>query len=103
MVYKNIFRAEFISRPNRFIANIKIDGKEEVAAHEVVGRGKNVVFVVNTVARLGGVLDLASLARHNVEVVDIVDNGGSAVVVKIEGRKTRGFKSYRARHYADIV
>ena len=38
MVYKNIFRAEFISRPNRFIANIKIDGKEEVAHVKNTGR-----------------------------------------------------------------
>ena len=38
MVYKNIFKAEFISRPNRFIANIKIDGKEEVAHVKNTGR-----------------------------------------------------------------
>ena len=38
MVYKNIFKAEFISRPNRFIANIKIDGKDEVAHVKNTGR-----------------------------------------------------------------
>ena len=27
MRYKNIVKGEFISRPNRFIANVKIDGE----------------------------------------------------------------------------
>ena len=32
MKYKNIFKAEFISRPNRFIAIVRIDG-EEIKVH----------------------------------------------------------------------
>lgn len=38
MVYNNIFKAKFLSRPNRFIAHIEIDGKEEVAHVKNTGR-----------------------------------------------------------------
>lgn len=38
MVYKNIRDAKFISRPNRFIANIEIDGKVEIAHVKNTGR-----------------------------------------------------------------
>ena len=38
MVYKNIFKAKFLSRPNRVIAHIEIDGKEEVAHVKNTGR-----------------------------------------------------------------
>lgn len=29
MIYDNVFTAKFISRPNRFIAEVDIDGKTE--------------------------------------------------------------------------
>ena len=43
MTYNNIFRAKFISRPNRFIANIEIDGKAEVAHVKNTGRCKELL------------------------------------------------------------
>ena len=43
MVYSNISKAEFISRPNRFIAHIKIDGKEEIAHVKNTGRCKELL------------------------------------------------------------
>ena len=38
MIYKNIFTAKFINRPNRFIAHIEIDGQTEVAHVKNTGR-----------------------------------------------------------------
>lgn len=38
MKYKNITEGIFLSRPNRFIANVLIDGKEEVAHVKNTGR-----------------------------------------------------------------
>lgn len=38
MVYKNVKDARFISRPNRFIANIEVDGKVEIAHVKNTGR-----------------------------------------------------------------
>ncbi len=38
MKYKNITEGTFINRPNRFIANVLIDGKEEVAHVKNTGR-----------------------------------------------------------------
>ncbi|MFV0516608.1 MAG: DNA/RNA nuclease SfsA [Aminipila sp.] len=40
MNYKNIKPAKFISRPNRFIANIEIDGKREICHVKNTGRCK---------------------------------------------------------------
>lgn len=40
MNYKNIRPAKFISRPNRFIANIEIDGKREICHVKNTGRCK---------------------------------------------------------------
>ncbi len=38
MYYENIKKAKFISRPNRFIAHIKIDGREEICHVKNTGR-----------------------------------------------------------------
>ncbi len=43
MKYEKIKKAKFLSRPNRFIANIEIDGKEEVAHVKNTGRCKELL------------------------------------------------------------
>ena len=43
MIYNNIFAAKFLSRPNRFIAHIEIDGKEEIAHVKNTGRCKELL------------------------------------------------------------
>lgn len=40
MNYDNVIKGEFISRPNRFIAYVKIDGKTEIAHVKNTGRCK---------------------------------------------------------------
>lgn len=45
MIYKNIYPGKFISRPNRFIANIEIDGKTEVCHVKNTGRCKELLQV----------------------------------------------------------
>lgn len=49
MKYKNIFKGEFISRPNRFIANVKINGREEVCHVKNTGRCKELLVQGRTV------------------------------------------------------
>ena len=44
MVYKNILPGKFISRPNRFIANIEIDEKTEVCHIKNTGRCKELLI-----------------------------------------------------------
>lgn len=44
MVYKNILPGKFILRPNRFIANIEIDGKTEVCHVKNTGRCKELLI-----------------------------------------------------------
>lgn len=44
MKYKNIVKGTFISRPNRFIANVEIDGQEEVCHVKNTGRCKELLM-----------------------------------------------------------
>ncbi|MCR5547055.1 MAG: DNA/RNA nuclease SfsA [Lachnospiraceae bacterium] len=44
MKYKKTKRGEFISRPNRFIAHVKIDGQEEVVHVKNTGRCKELLI-----------------------------------------------------------
>ncbi len=44
MIYNNIYPGKFISRPNRFIANIEIDGKTEVCHVKNTGRCKELLL-----------------------------------------------------------
>ena len=49
VMYTNIMKAEFISRPNRFIANIKIDGEEHICHVKNTGRCKELLIPEATV------------------------------------------------------
>jgi sugar fermentation stimulation protein A len=49
MFYKNTVQAKFINRPNRFIANIEIDGKTEVCHVKNTGRCKELLIPNATV------------------------------------------------------
>ena len=74
MRYKNIVKGEFISRPNRFIANVKIDG-DEIIMYD----GSNCCIVTITgILKYEGDLDVeilemsraAGLNRYYVMSVD---------------------------------
>lgn len=49
MTYSNIYTAKFLSRPNRFIAHIEIDGKTEIAHVKNTGRCKELLVENATV------------------------------------------------------
>lgn len=44
MQYPNIFPAKFISRPNRFIAHVEVDGREETVHVKNTGRCKELLI-----------------------------------------------------------
>ena len=44
MKYSNIIKAKFISRPNRFISYVSIDGKSEIAHVKNTGRCKELLI-----------------------------------------------------------
>ena len=44
MKYKNIFSGRFISRPNRFIAKVEIDGTEETVHVKNTGRCRELLI-----------------------------------------------------------
>lgn len=44
MKYKNITRAKFLSRPNRFIARVEIDGREETVHVKNTGRCRELLI-----------------------------------------------------------
>ena len=43
MIYKNIVKGKFISRPNRFIARVLVDGNEEIVHVKNTGRCKELL------------------------------------------------------------
>ncbi len=43
MIYKNIIEGKFISRPNRFIANVELNGKTEICHVKNTGRCKELL------------------------------------------------------------
>jgi len=44
MRYQNIYRAKFIARPNRFIAKVELDGKEETVHVKNTGRCRELLI-----------------------------------------------------------
>ena len=44
MNYKNVTKAKFIKRPNRFIAEVEIDGKTEIVHVKNTGRCKELLI-----------------------------------------------------------
>ena len=44
MQYENIREAKFISRPNRFIADVEISGQEEICHVKIPADAKNCCF-----------------------------------------------------------
>ncbi len=49
MIYKHIVSGHFLSRPNRFIAHVEIDGREEVVHVKNTGRCRELLIPGNTV------------------------------------------------------
>jgi sugar fermentation stimulation protein A len=44
MQYSNIKQARFLSRPNRFIAHVELDGQKEIAHVKNTGRCKELLI-----------------------------------------------------------
>lgn len=44
MVYENMIKGKFISRPNRFIAHVEIDGREEICHVKNTGRCREILL-----------------------------------------------------------
>ena len=44
MKYGNITKAKFINRPNRFIAEVEVDGKKEIVHVKNTGRCKELLI-----------------------------------------------------------
>ena len=66
MEYKNIVPGVFLSRPNRFIAHIEIDGKEEICHVKNTGRCRELLPVganVNFVQPEGGILKIRTYEK----------------------------------------
>ena len=56
MKYKNIVEGVFVSRPNRFIANVVVDGVEQIVHVKNTAVDKSiVVIVVGALLVVGGV------------------------------------------------
>ena len=72
MIYNNIIAAKFISRPNRFIAEVEIDGKIEIAHVKNTGRCKE--LLINGATVYVQMSDNSS-RKTNFDLISVVKNG----------------------------
>lgn len=65
MKYKKVKRAKFINRPNRFIANVEIDGSHEIVHVKNTGRCKE-IFVENSIVILEEAANINRKTRYSI-------------------------------------
>lgn len=85
MKYRNIIKGKFISRPNRFIAHVEVDGREEKAHVKNTGRCRellqpgSVVYLEDFRERMGS----RKLAFSLIGVEKEVERAGSREVIMV--------------------
>lgn len=85
MKYKNIVKGEFISRPNRFIANVSLNGKTETVHVKNTGRCKE--LLVNGCTVYLSVSDNPDRkTKHDLIVVEKLREGKAPLLVNMDSQ-----------------
>ncbi len=102
MIYKNTVTAEFISRPNRFVARVMLYGKEETVHVKNTGRcrellvpGRRVVLTPGSGAGRKTDYDLVAVEKPGLGWVNIDSQAPNAVV--------REYLEKRRKPFGDVV
>lgn len=85
MKYKNIRKAVFVSRPNRFIANVLIDGKTETVHVKNTGRCRE-LLVEGCTVYLEKSDDPARKTKYDLIAVEKLREGYSPLLVNIDSQ-----------------
>ena len=85
MKYKNIIKAKFVDRPNRFISNVLIDGRKEVVHVKNTGRCKELLKPNATVFLSRGD---SSTRKTKYDLISVVKekNGGNKILINIDSQ-----------------
>lgn len=79
MVYSNIYKGFFVERPNRFIAKITVDGKEEIVHVKNTGRCKE-LLVKNATVYLQKSDNPARKTKYDLIAVEKETDSGKVLV-----------------------
>lgn len=96
MIYKQIYKAKFIERPNRFIAHVELNGKKEIVHVKNTGRcrelllpGAEVILSYSDSKARKTAYDLIAVYKPGLGLVNIDSHAPNAVVR--EWLNTQGF------------
>ena len=85
MRYGNVIKAEFLQRPNRFIARVKIDGKEETVHVKNTGRCRELLIPGVTVY-LEESLQSTRKTRYDLIAVDKIREGKTVLPINMDSQ-----------------
>lgn len=85
MKYKNIKAAEFISRPNRFIAKVRIDGNEETVHVKNTGRCRE-LLTEGCAVYLEESDNLSRKTKYDLVAVEKLRNGKPPLLVNMDSQ-----------------
>ena len=84
MTYSKVVKAEFISRPNRFIANVKLNGKEKTVHVKNTGRCRELLLPGSTVYLAKGESPTRKTEYDLIAVEKVTENG--AILINMDSQ-----------------
>lgn len=85
MKYENVIKGEFISRPNRFIAKVNINGKEETVHVKNTGRCKELLIKGATVY-LSVSDNINRKTKYDLIAVEKIRENGEALLINMDSQ-----------------
>ena len=87
MKYKNIVKGQFIDRPNRFVANVLVDGKKHIAHVKNTGRCKELLVPGCTLYLEDFIHDMRTRKlRYDLISVEKVLNNGETLLINMDSQ-----------------
>ena len=85
MIYRDIHRAVFLSRPNRFIAQVEVDGREETVHVKNTGRCRE-LLVPGCTVYLEGSANPARKTRYDLVAVEKIRPGLPPLLINMDAQ-----------------
>ena len=85
MTYQDIHPARFIARPNRFIARVELDGREETVPVTNTGRGKE-LLVPGCTVYLEGSANPQRKTKYDLVAVEKLRGGRPPLLINMDSQ-----------------
>lgn len=85
MTYQDIHAARFLARPNRFIARVELDGREEIVHVKNTGRCKELLLPGCTVY-LEGSANLQRKTKYDLVAVEKLRSGRPSLLINVDSQ-----------------